>query len=563
VDELFDVFRDHPFDLARCRKAVDALVALPDSERVSDRAREFLTSEREDTVRTWAIAVLRERPDEHTFPALLSLVRPQPDPAPQARRRSKYVRLYALEALVHLADTPKRAEEVKQLLAERSADENEDALPRSLATALGTLRGDRDARRNLHALFESAAQRRSYWRSWALLRALREVAPGPADGPLAEVVHEHLMALIRDPQAYNDHRHTAIELLGRFPPNLEVVRGIGEVLLSEANEYLRLQAAVTLGELGHEAARRDRVVAATDHNAEVRVQSARSPERCVGTDRAIAALVEAAMESGLTDVQISCLVDALRMLDRDRVQSTELLAKVLGGDDRDRAKRAERMLLDLGGWSAVQRLGQRRATLDQLDALLANSERVVQETFQRTIRQAQKSFYFALAVNVLVVVVGLVLVGIAVSHLVRKPSDLESWLLPGGTGVLAVALNLYFNNPRQNAREDLAALVNVNVLFLGFLRQLNQIDATFKHGYIESRDFSSHDMEATVDGIQRAVDRTLAMTAMHLRFRDRDSAPTDQRRPGPALAAPVTGDYAPAAEGESAGANGESARVLA
>jgi hypothetical protein len=543
VDELFDVFRDHPYDIARCRKAVDALVALPESENVAARAREFLATEPADEVRTWAIAVLRKRSDQRTFGALLELAR-----SDDARGRdAKYARMYALHALVELADTPKRKAEVDQLLAACWADDREDLLPRAYAMAADVLRGSRDARLKLEETFDVATQRRSYWQVWALLRALREVEPGPADGPLAVLVRDQLMALIRDPQGYNDHVHTAIELLGRFPSSLDVVRGIGEVLLSDANEYLRLRAAVTLGVLANAAAARDLVVAASDENAEVRVQAARSLELSVGTDRAIDALVEAAMEDGAKDGSVSSFVDALRMLDRDRVRSTELLGKFLGGDDRRRAQCAERMLLDLGGWSAVQRLGQRRATLDQLDAMLADSEKVVQATFQRTIRQAQTSFYFALAVNVLVVVVGLVLVGIAVSHLVREPEDLESWLLPGGTGVLAVVLNLYFNNPRQNAREDLAALVNVNVLFLGYLRQLNQIDATFKHSYIESRDFGVRDMQSTVDGIQRAVDRTLAMAAVHLRFRDRDAATAEVRQWEPA---PANGEQPAAPDGE-------------
>ena len=530
MEELFDVFRDHPFDIARCRKAVDDLVELPESDGVAARARHFLKTEPQDEVRTWAIAVLRRRPDQQTFAALLQLARSDADRGPD----SKYARLYALEAVVELADTAKRKAEVEELLAARWADKHEDLLPRAYAMALGALHGSRAARKTFEDVFEDAAQSGSYWRVWALLRALREVPPGPAGGPLALVVQDRLMALVRDPQAYNDHRHTAIEVLGRFPPSLDVVRGIGEVLVSEANEYLRLRAAVTLGVMGDAAASRDLVVAATDANAEVRVQAARSLELCLGADRAIAVLIEAAMEHEATEQSISSLVDALRMLDRTRVRSTELLGKALGGDDRGRAQCAERMLLDLGGWSAVQRLGQRRATLDQLDGLLTKSEEVVQTTFQRTIRQAQANFYFALAVNVLVVIVGLVLVGIAVSHLVREPDDLASWLLPGGTGVLAVLLNLYFNNPRQNAREDLAVLVNVNVLFLGYLRQLNQIDATFKYSYIEGHDFGVKEMQSTVHGIQRAVDRTLAMAAIHLRFRDRAAAKAELRKWEPA-----------------------------
>jgi hypothetical protein len=94
---------------------------------------------------------------------------------------------------------------------------------------------------------------------------------------------------------------------------------------------------------------------------------------------------------------------------------------------------------------------------------------------------------------------------------------------PGGAGVMGILLAQFFNNPRQNARDDLATLVNVNVLFLGFLRQLNQIDAMFKHGYIENREFGSADMQATVAGIQSAVDRTLEKAAQHLRFRDREA----------------------------------------
>src|SRR5262249_7565743 len=154
----------------------------------------------------------------------------------------------------------------------------------------------------------------------------------------------------------------------------------------------------------------DLINAVSDANAEIRVQAALALGRCVGADDAITMLVDAAMEPKRPDEHISQFVEALRKLDPDRASSSALLAKVLEGDDREGAQRAQRMLLDLGGWSAVQRLTQRRATLEQLDELLTDSEKVVQKTFERTISQARLSFYFALGVNVLVVIVGLVLV---------------------------------------------------------------------------------------------------------------------------------------------------------
>jgi hypothetical protein len=241
----------------------------------------------------------------------------------------------------------------------------------------------------------------------------------------------------------------------------------------------------------------------------------------------VATLVAAALAGNAKDGSpVGPFVDALRLVDPDRTSSTAALSKELGGEDRGRAQRAESILLDLGGWSAVQRLSQRRATLEQLDSLLEESEAVVQRTFEATVKQAQRNFYFALGVNALVVAVGLALSVIAILHLVQRPEDLESWLLPGAGGVIGLLINLTFNNPRRNARDDLATLVNVNVLFLGFLRQLNEIEATFKHAYIEGGDFGVDDMIETVGRIDAAVASTLAMTSAHLRATANGAGPS-------------------------------------
>jgi hypothetical protein len=165
----------------------------------------------------------------------------------------------------------------------------------------------------------------------------------------------------------------------------------------------------------------------------------------------------------------------------------------------------------------VQRLSQRRSTLDSLDEILKESEEVVRTTFADTIKQARHNFYFAMAVNVAVVLVGIALIVIAIIQLAQNPDQLREWVLPGSAGVIGILVNLHFNNPRRNAREDLTSLMNVNVIFLGFLRQLNEIDATFKHAYIESPTFGVEDMQATVKQIEHAVGQALTMASRHLR----------------------------------------------
>ena len=82
--------------------------------------------------------------------------------------------------------------------------------------------------------------------------------------------------------------------------------------------------------------------------------------------------------------------------------------------------------------------------------------------------------------------------------------------------MIGVLLNLGFNNPRQNAREDMATLLNVSVIFQGYLRELHQIDATFKHMYIEDRDFGTGEMSKTVAEIESSAETTLALVKKHL-----------------------------------------------
>ena len=484
---------------------MDALAGSPEPGEVVTRAKEFVRTEPVDEVRSWGMNVLERVPHEGSVKFLTEFIEAAPEP--ERRRRAKYSRLYALKALDALSTSKAQHERFAELIHIRWDDEDEDTLPRAFAAALGARDGNREARIQLESMFDQVEQR--YWYPFMILRALRE-CPVPVAVPF-------LVKLMRETDGYIEIRYRAIELLARLEPTRETVRAVGDVLANDPNEYLRLGAAITLGELGDPAAQADLVTGVTDANAEVRVRAAAALERTSGRDSAVAALVTAALACEDGKPSLSRFVDALRIVDPDRTRSTEALSKELGAEDRERADRAESVLLELGGWSAVQRLSQqRRATLNQLDQLLERSEAVVQQTFKDTVQQAQRNFYFALAVNALVVLLGVAVSVVAVLHLIDQPEDVEAWLLPGAAGVLGILVSLLFNNPRTNARNDLATLVNVNVLFLGFLRQLNEIDATFKHAYIEGREFGGDDMRLTVERIEETVGRTLDLTSAHL-----------------------------------------------
>jgi hypothetical protein len=113
-----------------------------------------------------------------------------------------------------------------------------------------------------------------------------------------------------------------------------------------------------------------------------------------------------------------------------------------------------------------------------------------------------------------------------------------------------VILYDWLNGPRRNARRDLAALMNVKVIFLGFLRQLNQIDATFKHAYLEDEGFSVDQMAATVSRLRECVDSTLEAMARHLEI---------STEPAPAKPADEEGEGEPGSAVPPEGADAEGA----
>jgi HEAT repeat protein len=504
-----------PFSEFRKRDLAAGLQALAEFEQLSDakrrtflpKAEAFLAQEQADEIRAWATGLLGAIGGERAFSSLAGVFRPRV--TAEEKRAARFTRFQALKSLARMARTDEQRAEVTRLAASlwrnRWQDTDEDYLVQAEAAALLARDGHEEALAQLAAMLR--ARQRDFWITWAALRALREF-------PLLELV-ESIVLVMRD-SWYIDHRANAIRVLAACGDDDRVVHELGMVVRTSRDAYLRLAAVEALAELRQRDAYDALLRAITDENAEVRVQAAVALSATCAQVEACALVIGRALEEETAPLAIPYLVDALRSIDPDRLVCAEMLNKELASDDRRRSRAAEELLVNLGGWAAVHRLSQRRSTLDALDKILAESEQAVKTNFSDTIRQARISFYFAMSVNVLIVCVGIALIVLAILQLIENPEQLTHWVLPGGAGVFGVLITLAFNNPRRNAREDLASLLHVNVMFLGFLRQLNEIDATFKHAYIEDPDFDAKDMRVTVGQIGVVVAQTLDNTRRHL-----------------------------------------------
>lgn len=540
-NKLFEEFDKAQNDIDFGKRALKSFIAQKDKSAFLEPTIQFLKKQKEDDVRSWGTSVLELIGGGKAFKALIDLLKEADSEEIKReygreyrqnyRRKYRFTRFFALRAVEKLSRSDQEHQDKRNFLEQVYTDKDEDYLIRAEAAILLADQGQSKPlemiKYMLAAKNDFADQ--EYWAPFRALRALREF-------PIPSLANE--IILIMRNSNYSDHKYEAIEVLGYYTDNLEVVRALGDVVVTNKNRYNRLLAIESLKKIGNRIAEKDLIQALQDEDAEIRVQASNALKNLLKED-SVSTIVQYALKEGIkktnmrdamkerrnrsdeidtqreeierSDKLATYMIEAIRCVDPDRIISTEILSKELGSENQKRAEAAEEILTDLGGWAAVQTLSQRRNTLDKLDKLLAESEQVVKGTFESTFRQARLNFYFAMLVNIIVVSIGLVLIILAINQFMQKPEELKNWIIPGGAGTLGVLINLVFNNPRKNARSDLVALMDVNVVFLGFLRQLNEIDATFKHAYLESRDFGPDQMLKTVKQIEDTVAQTLKL----------------------------------------------------
>src|SRR6185295_9722753 len=135
----------------------------------------------------------------------------------------------------------------------------------------------------------------------------------------------------------------------------------------------------------------------------------------------------------------------------------------------------------------------------------------VQKQMEGLIEQAKYGIQVSMIMHVTIFIIGvIVLLGSAYLVFGQGFEAVQRWVgAAGGTGALATLLLLFYRNPLQNIRASVSSLMEVDVIFRGYIRQLNQIDATFKHMFLGGNSFGTSQMKETVEQIQSTVKSTL------------------------------------------------------
>lgn len=392
-----------------------------------------------------------------------------------------WVRYWALAGLV-VSEHPNRTD-----VAERvGTGEGEPKLLRWLATAVRAVHDDACRRRIDEALdrLNGGESGDLYW----VLRGLR-IAPVPGT--------ERRIAAVIDRQddhgdaVYDAATYQAVVALGAvgrdgvgrkdaaLALHSLVELKAGELMWSEA----RARALEGLGRLQYEPSAAVLLDSMCDGNPAIVQQAALALERLLEPERAVDRVVERVETA---PALMPKAASALRWM-KDQRAIANRLAQILVGGSSTQEVTARELLTEMGGASAYSKLRVRARSVDRYEQVLEAAEERVQELFNDSITEAREGFKLATWMDLAVFALGWVLILVSAGFALVNEGTLVAWA-GAGTGVLAVLYSLFFAQPRQNIPQEVGHLMFMKVVFLGYLRQLHQVDQAFSRRMLSEAD---------------------------------------------------------------------------
>ncbi len=176
------------------------------------------------------------------------------------------------------------------------------------------------------------------------------------------------------------------------------------------------------------------------------------------------------------------------------------------------AERARKILIQLGGADAVRVLQrQREEALKAYSDILKSADDQIMTQFEGLIKQARLAFSMTMWMHGVIFGLGVIVLSISLYvSMAQGFATFERFVGIGtAAGSLTMLLALFYRGPLKNIGESVSNLLKVNVVFIGYMRQINQIDASFKQLFLSAGGFGTVDMKQTVDQIQDSVKETM------------------------------------------------------
>ncbi len=480
-------------DANELRTALDELPNLADKQAIAELFSNRIPKEDDGNVRSRIISGLAAIGGEGAAALLTERLNPQVE-------KHDWARYWAAIGLAKLQP----ADLEKQLL---KAKKDPDVLIRAVAMRLLVENGFEET--HLDELLKMAEGDKFWDARWAACKVLRRQA---GNQPFREGVEARIIPVLvgrlHDNREIMDVRNQAALALGDVVYQWETaVEALGRALKGRIPDWLRRACIDALATIRRPETRDALLPALRDTDAEIRVRAARA---LAGTLKEAGAIKFIAEELLRSDEPPNEYFDALRQIDNRG--SADVLADYLLHPDPELADRASRALARLGGEQAMRTLqAQRSKAVDVYTQLLDDADKQIMTQFNTLMGKTMGAFTLSMWMHG--VIFGLGVVVLLASLYVAFNSGFETferWVGVGAAaGSLGTLLLLFYKDPLANIRDSVTNLVKVNVVFLGYVRQINQIDATFKQLFLGAAGFGVEQMKLTVEQIQDSVRQTM------------------------------------------------------
>ena len=237
---------------------------------------------------------------------------------------------------------------------------------------------------------------------------------------------------------------------------------------------------------------------------------------CVGIDNALMEVLEAGTNADGEVVEN--LSNSLKRLVQDFPEHKEkvfeflddMMSRALTLDLQDTARH---FLTNMGGASAMKKLQVRSDSVEAYRSIMRDAEQQMQRMFKASMDDAKKGFQVALAMDVVLFVVGIAMLLSSAILAVLQGKVGASTGVTGGLGSASTMYSMTVSKPRQQVKAAVDHMMYIKVIFLGYLRELQQADQTFGRRMMEETPITEEELVGFKKGLQNTM--TAALT--HLR----------------------------------------------
>ena len=206
---------------------------------------------------------------------------------------------------------------------------------------------------------------------------------------------------------------------------------------------------------------------------------------------------------------LSRVADALRI-----VGGTDAIIYLQNIRGEPEESRAQSLLEQIGGQQAVNILINRR--LDTLRLANSRVEKFDDQAliiFNKTIGEARRGFTISLLMSGTIFLIGVILLVVSIYLLLQPNSTLvQQWFGIGGSlGGLVSILAMFYKGPLERIEKSVANLVQTEIAFLGYIRQVTQISAMFEREYLDNDNFNLDQLKKILEYTEHSIKEAMPL----------------------------------------------------